>query len=216
MVTINYEQVGRNASQTLTQKMKFIALVFAVMAPMLWADDRPATVEALFRTADNLAAVSSPERVEICILYPKDPWFSRNLNKRKYREGKSEPMPTAQAQLLSAKLTDAKTYGWDYVKPCMPVWNARVKFFRGGHYVSADFCFGCEIVMLGRDGQPFGGEDFDGARAEIFEVVRSIFPQDRVIRSILEADEARAKMRRASEKLKANQPPAPTAPSVAP
>ena len=72
--------------------------------------------------------------------------------------------------------------------------GAGVKFFRGIHHISADFCFGCDIVMFGRDGQPFSGEDFDEASPAIFEVVRSLFPEDRVILEILASKKRRQEM----------------------
>jgi len=169
--------------------MRFFFLFIVAITPTLWAGNRPTTVEELFQTTDNLAIVSSPDRVEVCILYLKEPWFSKNLNKRKWKEGKPLPVSPETAQLLSTKLTDPKTYRWDIAKACWPNWNARISFFKSGHSVSADLCFSCKILLLSRDGQPFSGEDFDGANETIFEIVRSMFPDDRVIRDVLKGKE---------------------------
>jgi hypothetical protein len=158
-------------------------LLFLFLAAFSRGEDGPQNVAELFQTSENLEIVTSPEWVDLCILYPKKPWFSRK-HPTKYREGKYIKLSPADAAVLSGKLTDNNTYGWDILKMCMPTYNARVRFHRGSHTVTADFCFGCDILALRKDGEIFSGEDFDGASTEIFEVVRSRFPKNTVVRAV--------------------------------
>lgn len=166
--------------------MKRLLLALIVVTSVSHAGDRPSNVAELFMSAENIAFVVSPDRIEACVLQMRKPWFSRDLAKRKYKEGRYEVVPPSAVALLSTTLTAEDSYGWDYAKACWPTWNVRVKFFRGESYVSADLCFGCDILMLTRDGVPLGGEDFDNISDELFAVVQPLFPGDPVIRETIE------------------------------
>lgn len=40
------------------------------------------------------------------------------------------------------------SFEWDVRSACYPIYNARVKFYKNGHILMADFCFGCDIMEL--------------------------------------------------------------------
>jgi hypothetical protein len=199
--------------------MKRILLLFAalVFASVMRASEAPTNVVDLFRSPENLAIVAQPERVEAYVLRPRQLWLTRDERKRRYKEGPTAVVPTDAAATLSTKLTADTTYVWDKAKACMPIWNARLKFYRGSHSISADFCFGCDMVAFFRNGQGFSGGNFDHGSDAIFEVIRSLFPQDAVVLEIVEMkkrrEEEQALIKRMTEeekKKKANQAPEPT------
>lgn len=138
--------------------MKKTLLIFALFSVVAHAAAAALNTRELFRTEENLAIVTQPERVEACILYAKNRWLNRG---RKYKEGKYLPVAATDAVTLSTVFTAESTYRWDVRKACMPVWNARVKFYRGGQCISADLCFGCDILVLYRNGKGFSGASFD-------------------------------------------------------
>ncbi|MGC4074176.1 MAG: hypothetical protein QM760_17015 [Nibricoccus sp.] len=196
-------------------------LLFLFLAAFSRGEEMRPDMALFFRTPENLEIVTSPEWVEACILYPKKPWFSRK-HPTKYREGKYQKLSAEEAALLSSKLSDEKTYKWNSAKACMPTYNARVRFHHGSHVINADFCFGCDIVIFRKDGEPLNGEDFDNASSEIFEVIRTHFPKDSVVSSILAMQEERRKsrlqieeaIRREKEKKAGRQPAASDLPAT--
>jgi hypothetical protein len=151
-------------------------------------------VVSLFQTEQNLQIVAAPERVEVCILYPKKPWFSRK-HPTKYREGRYATLSSTDAALVSNKLIDQKTYNWDSAKACMPTFNARLRFHRANQVVEADLCFDCDIIVFRKMGSPLGGEDIDSVSGELFEIVRFHFPHDRVVHLIIAVNEERKQNR---------------------
>ena len=163
-------------------------------------EDGPQNVAQLFQTPGNLEIITSPEWVDVCILYPKKPWFSRK-HPTNYREGKYEKLSLQEAALLSTKLNDEKTYDWSAAKACMPTYNARIRFHKADQVVAADFCFGCDIVIFRKNGKPFTGQNFDAASDDIFEVVHTHFPNNAVVTAVLEGKEADKKNRALIEEL---------------
>jgi hypothetical protein len=179
------------------------------------AGEPPTDVAGLFQSVENLVIVRSPDKVEAATLTQGRLWFTRDERKRKHKEGRRAPVPPDQVVALSTILTQNSTYDWDSFKACMPIWNARLIFSRGGHNLSADFCFGCDIVVYAKDGKPFAGGNFDHGSDQIFSVIQALFPKDDVVIEIVETKkrqtEERALIQRLKEKEKrANQFPKPT------
>ena len=157
-------------------------------------------IAQFFKTPENLQIISSPERVDICILYPD--LAPGEKFSQKVKEGLYKQVSTEAAAVLSTKLTDGKTYRWNDSKMCIPAYNARIRFHRGSSSVCADFCFGCEIVNFSRDGTQINDEDFDPIRAEVLEIVRSNFPDDKVVLAIIAEEKRLEEWKRTHAKLK--------------
>jgi hypothetical protein len=178
----------------------------AVCFSMVRAVESSEHIAAMLSSPENVAIVANPERIEACILYRRSLLFTKDESKRKYREGWSENVLKESARVLAATLVNEQSYIWDTKKFCMPVWNARLKFYRDGRCLSADFCFGCDIVVFSRDGNRIGDGSFDRSSDAIFAVIRSMFPDDKIVRHIVEAkkksEEHRAMIQRLKEEAK--------------
>ena len=157
-------------------------LFFTVVGIARSEESRP-TIASFFQTSENRGIVASPQKADVCILREKKSLFSKRST-GKYKEGEYVILSSEAAALIGSKLRDEKTYDWESLKMCHPIYNARVRFHRDGHFVYADFCFGCDILRLGKDGIPFGGANFDEVSDEIFEVIRSHFPKDSVVQAV--------------------------------
>jgi hypothetical protein len=144
-------------------------------------------IAQFFKTPENLQIVSMPERVGICILRPDIAPGEKTLS-AKYLEGPYKSVSPETAKILSSLLSSESAYIWDGAKGCMPQYNARVRFHKDGHIITADLYFGCKILELSRDGKSFAGEDFDPINSQLFGIVRELFPDDKVILSIIAED----------------------------
>lgn len=157
------------------------------------ANGRPTSVATLLQSDENLAFLRSPERVEICVLTAKEPLFRKKSGRRRYVEGPSQRVPAAAADRLRARLAADETYRWHTIAEGEPTWNVRVKFFRGDHYLSADFCFDSALVLFARDGLPFSAEDYIDSEHEFFALARARFPKDKSLGLVAARLEARAR-----------------------
>lgn len=181
--------------------MKTFVFVLSAVVAVAANDARPRSVAELFRSSENIALVASPELVEAWILYPRPLSASEDARNRPYDESEHRPLSGEVARRLSSILTADSTYTWDSgAKACMPIWNARLKFRRGAHYVEADLCFGCDLVQLSRDGVVFAVRDFDHVSSELFGIIRSLFPKDRIVHQIESRQKERVLHREAIRK----------------
>lgn len=176
-----------------------VPVLLALAVNSLAAEPRPTSVAALLQSAENVAFLEAPERVEVCLLTLKEPLFRKKSGKRRYVEGDTKPLPAEAAERLRGRLADNNTYRWhtDADATGEPTWSVRVKFFRGAHFLSADFCFESGLVLFARDGLPFSAEDYVDPADEFFGLLRASFPKEKSLRAIAAALEARQKERAA-------------------
>jgi hypothetical protein len=91
------------------------------------------------------------------------------------------------AAAVSTSLMSRETYGWDYAKACgEPIYGVKLSFFQGNDRVDVYFCFLCNVLAVACDGQTFGGEDFDDARAVFVQAAKQAFPDDPIIQKLVE------------------------------
>ncbi len=190
-----------NAGELLIEETKF---------PL--PEKRPSNVAELFRTAENLEIIKQPDRVEVCILNPDLAPGEEFTDKTK--EGPYKLVPAESAKWVSAKLAGNESYLLSQEeKDCLPLYNARVRFSKGADTITADLCFGCKIMRFSRDNTVINLNDFDPIDSDLFEYVRALFPDDKVVLSIIDQrkrstelkrlrDEQRAKEKAAFEKAK--------------
>jgi hypothetical protein len=94
----------------------------------------------------------------------------------------------SDARALKLALLDRRSYLWNVGKDCKPAYGARLDFIRSDHRVSVLLCFECDILATYLDDKFVAVEDFDGARPTVGRVVRSLFPDDQKIQSLLLKD----------------------------
>lgn len=175
------------------------SLMVALMLVLVPAigSDRPNSVVSLLQSEENIEFLRAPERVEVCILTAKEPLFRKKSGKRRYVEGEARSLSAESAARLRARLASDDNYRWHTAAEGEPVWNLRVKFYRGKDYLSADFCFESGLVLFARDGLPFSAEDYIDPDDEFFALLRAPFPKERSLRAIAATVEARQKERAA-------------------
>lgn len=164
-----------------------LLLLFATLlsaADTRAAGPSPTSVAALLQSPENLVFLTAPERVEACVLTLKEPLFRKKSGKQRYVEGPAKPLPAAAAERVRTRLASDDTYRWHTEATGEAAWDMRVKFFRGDHFLSADFSFESGLVLFARDGLPFAAEDFVDLEDEFFALLRTPFPKDKALRAI--------------------------------
>lgn len=162
-----------------------------------FAADRATSVASLLQSQENVEFLRAPERVEVCLLTAKEPLFRKKSGKRRYVEGDARSLPPASVERLRTRLASDDNYRWHTAAEGEPVWNLRVKFYRGKDYLSADFCFESGLVLFARDGLPFSAEDYVDPDDEFFALLRAPFAKEKSLRAIAATVEARQKDRAA-------------------
>lgn len=172
-------------------KKGLLILYFGVVSLGLASSSGPQNVKELFGDPTTLGTVISPDRVDACVLRyvtpTPDNYDAADYNKDKkvrYQETEFVPLSGSATKALQSILLDESTYGWTFAKGCDPVFQVRVRFFRGSHSVWVDFCFGCKILEIAKDGEWFSGEDFDNAKMAILDVFISTFPTNSALKKI--------------------------------
>ncbi len=154
-----------------------LGLFLSVLASA-WAGDTRVLAE-IYKTADRMEMIREPDKVEVCILTEKNKRIADS-----YLEGEYRTLSEASAALLGEKLTDDSSFEWDVRSACYPIYNARVKFYKNGHILMADFCFRCDIMELSFDGVSFSGGTFSPFNNLGFALIKELFPKDPVVRAI--------------------------------
>lgn len=90
------------------------------------------------------------------------------------------------ADRISAALASTESYGWEFVKGCLPEFGACSSFFREDDRVDILLCFECDVLMVARNGVITDGEDFDAIRPLLLQTVKSLFPDDVQLQSLSE------------------------------
>lgn len=174
-----------------------LLLAWLVLASSSLAADRAISVATLLQSEENVEFLRAPERIEVCLLTAKEPLLRKKSGKRRYVEGDAKSLAAPAAEKLRARLASDDSYRWHTTATGEPVWNIRVKFFRGKDYLSADFCFDSGLVLFARDGLPFSAEDYIDPNDEFFALLRTPFPKEKALRAVAATLEARQKERAA-------------------
>lgn len=128
-----------------------------------------------------LGIMENPEYVEICFLELKD---VASGNDRHYVERPSKKMSQDFADFFLVKFTQDYYYLWDSVSLCLPEYNVRYKFWREGHVVAIDVCYGCEQVLFSRDGKPFAETQFGKGAEWTLQALEHQFADDKDFRKL--------------------------------
>lgn len=170
-----------------TTRRLFLITTIAVLV-VSWFALRPTPIEKLFGGRDNLAVVTQPEHVMAYRVGPLPEGIVWQQEAFSDYPIVSEPveLPVATAKQVSAALASPATYDWYWAKACQPVYGVQLSFIRGAERVDVLLCFECDMLLVGRNGQTLGGEDFDHARGILVRAVKECFPDDEVIQQLRE------------------------------
>jgi hypothetical protein len=94
-------------------------------------------------------------------------------------------VPGSDVSALKRALLDRKSYLWNMETGCKPVYGVRLDFIRGDDQVSLFLCFECDMLMTYLNGKFVAVKDFN-ARSTAGPIVRSLFPDDLKIQSLLQ------------------------------
>ena len=199
-----------------------IPIMCAILAAAVHAEPSVVSRE-VFRDETRTTVVDTATKIEACILNIEDPSKGADLGRRRFVEGRYKTLPEEVRALIVWKLLDQRSYTWDSVPACIPVYNARVRFVTGDRTVDVDFCFGCSQIRVLERGAVVGGGYFEPGSDWVFRALATQFPTDAVIHAVKERrDEAESnrlpiEMAKAQEARKAkasNQAPEPTATAI--
>jgi hypothetical protein len=149
------------------------------------AEDLPHNVVQVFGGANNLAFITSPDQVDACVLKaiyrapPKeDDGRGNDIRPVCYEAGPFTAISQGQLATLRSALLDETTYRWDSVSGCYPVFHTRVRFHKNQHVLVVDFCFGCHLLAVSKDGADCGGGVWSADRKEFIRIMQALFPAD--------------------------------------
>ena len=94
-------------------------------------------------------------------------------------------VPHSDVRVLKHGLLDRKSYLWNMETACKPAYGVRLDFIRRDDQVSVFLCFECDILMTYLNGKFVAVKDFN-ARSTAGPIVRSLFPDDPKIQSLLQ------------------------------
>lgn len=186
-------------------KIQMRALILALLVNCVSsAEDR--VLGEVFRTRERLEMLQNADNVDACILSHQ---LSLGEDKRdvRYTEGQFKLVSAEEVSILAASLTDSANYRWDTRIGTIPIFHARVRFFKAGHILTANFDFSSSVMRLAYDGEPFSGALIYGANEAIFGVLKKLFPDDDTIIELTSSVAARARLRRDAEKGKKKDKP---------
>lgn len=95
-------------------------------------------------------------------------------------------VPTALAATVTTALLSPESYGWEWVKGCMPEYGVCLSFYRQSDRIDVFLCFECRILMIVHNGVACGGEDFDPIARTLVRAAKMLFPVDGVIQALPE------------------------------
>ena len=163
-----------------------VVAVIAVTAGAKWLIQQARSSELLelYGGPEGFAVVQKAERVEACRLNHD---FQSGQAPSVTEGPIAVPEPIA-SQLVST-LSSRDAYGWDYAKPCIPVWGVRLAFYRDTDRIEILLCFQCDILSVSLNGVPTTDEDFDPIRPQLVRAVQAIFLKDQEIQALPEISE---------------------------
>ncbi len=138
----------------------------------------------LYGGRGSVELLTAPDRIEAFRIAPDPARDARATDPVLGRFpilGDAVAVPAEDAAALSAILLDPDTYDWDRAKGCDFRPGVGLRFHRRVSHLDVALCFECDELMIFRQGQVAGMEDFDAARPRLVAIVRRLFPDDPAI-----------------------------------
>jgi hypothetical protein len=148
-------------------------------------DPHPQSISGLLKSPAHLDLLKLPARVSACILtLPNHNTVAvKKLmlsGEAKYEEGAYVEVSLEIQETLKKTLLDDQSYRWNVATGCIPLFQARVRFYSGDHYLDADLCLRCSIVAFSGNGKllGYGIWDSDKVGTGFIDSMRKLFPSE--------------------------------------
>jgi hypothetical protein len=152
------------------------------------AAEQPASVAALFASAENVRLVREADRTDLCLLKhipPAElPDGRIDWQTERYEDTAFTPAPAAVAAALRDLLLDGKTYDWSARGGRRPSLYLRLRFHRGAEMLTCDFCFLCHVVVVTKDGVALNHANFSPNADLLLRQFLKVFPDDGPLRQV--------------------------------
>jgi hypothetical protein len=145
-----------------------------------------------YGSAENMNVIMTAEKVTACRLTaPRN--ANNNVDRSKLRDFKTlshykaEPaveIPPALLTGLRTILRDPATNDPDAKKSCTPVYGVRFTFTNPHKTLTVNLCFDCDILVTAEADAVIGGGAFDPAADRLLAIAKSLFPNDKDLKSI--------------------------------
>jgi hypothetical protein len=143
----------------------------------------PDPIALLFGSMENVQLVRTADKVDACLLRHLEPTTradgSVDRSTERYEETAFTPVPPTVATALRDLLLNEKTYDWAASSGGRrPQFYLRLRFQHGEETLAVDFCFGCHVLSVSRQGDEQGHANF-GRNGDLFlRALLQVFPHD--------------------------------------
>lgn len=161
------------------------ACVVAVAAGTVWYNTARSSVLSaptpelikLYGGPQGFAVLQHPDRVEAFRLEDK---------RGKPGAVTAGPVTVSPEQIsrLSYVLQAPESYWWNTHSACIPHWGVRFTFYQGTDKLDVLLCFQCSQLGVSFNGSKLEDKDFDLIQPQILQIVKPLFPNDKVIQEL--------------------------------
>ena len=134
----------------------------------------------VFGGKDHMRTVASAPSISAHRLHGGEDWNLAN-----YNQTEDVTLSFAQAAKLREILLSRWSYGYGYVKRCMPQYGALFVFHGTAEEIKVALCFHCRQIGIFHGEQPLNKiREFDPCEPQLRELAKQIFPQDVEIQNL--------------------------------
>ena len=143
-------------------------------------------IQRLFGGAQGASTLKHVDRVEAYLIGRPVEIKEGDPELQRYPTTKGPvSVPRSDVAALKRVLLDRKSHTWKIETDCKPSYGVRLDFIRGDDQVSLFVCFECDLLMTYLNGKYVAVENYN-ALSTAGPVVRSLFPDDAKIQSLLQ------------------------------
>jgi len=142
-------------------------------------------LKQLFSTEQNLEIVRNTDDAEFYFVMTnkKEGFLDSLSNYERVTEPKN--VSAKQCRKIMDQLADARNYGWVAArKGCLPSPGIALKLISNDDEMTVVFCFACNILVFYESDAKIGGGDFDMMRPQIVEILKSLYPKNKLIQGL--------------------------------
>jgi hypothetical protein len=151
-------------------------------------DFSPDQLVDLFGDQSIRDITANAEHIDVLLINPKGlelKWGIATVSDYPVNEGPVR-IPKHDVAAIKEALTDARSFGWNYGKSCLPAPGVRMTFTKDNQSVDVLYCFACNILGVYSKNKFVGGEDFDTIRPTLVRSLQRLYPYNRLIQGLPE------------------------------
>ncbi len=141
----------------------------------------------VFGGKDHMRTVASAPSISAHRLHIKgeEPQFFDSWKLANYNQTEDVTLSVAPAAKLREILLSRWSYGYGYVKACMPQYGVLFVFHGTDEEIKVALCFHCRQIGIFHGEQPLNKiREFDPCEPQLRELAKQIFPQDVEIQNL--------------------------------